>query len=105
MLTAIFTMILFYTPASDNLDNQTTRIIQSTGIGRFQKGSQSPGVRQIAERSAQIMAARNLLIKLEQIQKNKKTGSKHIIVNEAIRDYRYLPTIYRSDGIAIVTAE
>jgi len=105
MLASTLALIMFCTPISFDSQNDTIQTVYATGAARYFKRTIGPESSQLAERKAQIAAARNLLTKLEQIKKNNKHDPSPQLANGKIRSYRYLPAKYYRDGTVIVTAE
>ena len=105
MTATAWTLMLFYIMPIAKPNNQSTEIIRATGIGQPHEQYQGPQAKKIAEKSAQIAAARNLFVRLRQEQSNEKTSPINILKKSNIHNYRYLPAKFTQDGTAVVIAE
>ena len=68
-------------------------VVRATGIGRPPPQMRNPRARLMARRAAEVVAVRNLAVKLGR--------GRHAIV----RNFRYVSTRYRTDRSVVVTVE
>lgn len=86
-------------PADQNEDPIT---IRATGWARARQDLTGPRARLMAERGAQVVAARNLLVRLQELgieTASPRRGSGRL------HGHRYSRAIFLEDGTAMVTAE
>lgn len=79
-------------------------VIMAVGIGRSPGRYKGARARLMAERAAQVVAARNLLAKVSQTEMPHR-GTGRIRVEGRLAGIRYLPTVFHPDGSAEVVAE
>ena len=78
--------------------------MQAVGIGKSPARYRGARARLMAERAAQVVAARNLLTKVAGVDMP-YSGTGRIHVEGRLSGVRYLPTVFHSDGSAEVVAE
>ena len=84
-----------------------TRTVRATGIGRSPARYTGVRARLMAQRAAQLVAARNLLLKLAATQQGaaERGAPERGRRTRRLRGFRYLPTVFRPDGTAVATIE
>ncbi|MHC4064416.1 MAG: hypothetical protein ACYSUI_07935, partial [Planctomycetota bacterium] len=85
---------------------QAGQVIRATGVGYPPRHMTGARAKLMARRAAEVVAVRNLAIKLSgDAAAIGRTQAKHSRVNARIRGFRYLPPRYRSDGSVEVTVK
>jgi len=98
-LTVMFVVLLLNTAI---LADQPVRAV---GIGRARPGLHGPQARLMAERAAQLDAARQLLAKTNPSSVSYSRDSTHRVIQGTLRGQRYSPARFSPDGTARVVAE
>ncbi len=91
-------------PVKGNSVSVDRTVIQAVGIGKPPAKYHGVRARLMAERAAHVVAARNLLAKLNGVD-TPKTGSGQIRIEGYLSGVRFLPTVFHGDGSAEVIAE
>src|SRR5687767_10267471 len=79
--------------------------IRARGLGRVNPKHSGAQARLMAERAAQIDAARHLLAKSDPRSISSVPGSNRTVIQGTLRGHRYHPTRFARDGSARVVAE
>ena len=79
--------------------------VRAVGIGRARPGLQGPQARLMAERAAQLDAARQLLARTNPGSVQYFPESKRRVIQGTLRGHSYWPAQILTDGTAHVTAE
>ena len=79
-------------------------MLRSTGIGRAAPHITGVRARLMAERAAQVVTMRDLLAKRQEIEGGRASQSP-VTTRGRVQGHRFLPTVFRDDGAAEVTAE
>ena len=79
--------------------------VRAVGIGRARPGLQGPQARLMAERAAQLDAARQLLAKTNPASVQYFPESKRRVIQGTLRGQHYRPAYFSPDGTARVVAE
>ena len=90
-------------PVARDATDMRHNIVCATGIGRARKGLSGAQARLMAERAAQVVACRNLLVKLQREAGVGPGEGGSAIIRGTIAGHHYLPTRFLADGTAVVT--
>lgn len=107
VLTIWLASTVFFQPVvADGHAGDGVETVRATGIGRARRDLTGVRARLMAERAAQVVAARNLVAKLQGLSGGSEPpGPPGEVVGGRLAGHRYLPTRYLDDGTAMVTAE
>lgn len=86
-------------------EQPATQTVQATGMARAPQKYQGVRARLMAERGAQVVAARNLAARERGLSVPGEGRSSYDTFSGSIRGHRYSPAIHHPDGTAEVTAE
>ncbi len=86
-------------PAPDSV------IVEAGGYARAGAGLTGPQARLMAERGAQVVAARNLLNKLHQLGADDRDPTRRALLDGVLAGHRYLPTEFIDGRTAVVRVQ
>jgi len=101
----LISLALSQDPAAGTRPADEPVIVEAGGYARARAGLTGPQARLMAERGAQVVAARNLLNKLHRLGADDRDPARRALLDSVLAGHRYLPTDFIDGRTAVVRVQ